>query len=203
MFTGFRFPLGDFVPSLKRILKLVTALRESDNSREAFNSLINELVALKVALSRVQRLQVDEKHQAELLALRQLAVQCQQSIDRLWDNIAEYQLHLQHYGIGYLSLDTWYSVKWALRGKDEVEKFRAEMHRHTRHMGILLLSLQGIQSQLEELHPATKQATLARLVHIFSFPDIAKLGVINNALPVHTVKRVTVPTEQTDCVNKP
>jgi hypothetical protein len=95
MSVGFGFSVGDFFAALNLVGTVIDALRESGNASSSFRSLISELYTLESSLLRVKRLDLDDSHKVQQLALRQAASQCQRTIDNFWKKTQKYQHHLQ------------------------------------------------------------------------------------------------------------
>src|SRR5687768_14416780 len=120
--VGFGFSIGDFLAVLRLVGAVIDALRESCYASSSFRSLINEineLYVLESALLRVKRLDLDDGHHAEMVALRQAALQCQWTIDSFYKKLQKYQPHLQQGGTESRIKDAWVKIKWAVCNKDD------------------------------------------------------------------------------------
>ena len=60
---------------------MIDALRDSGDSSSEYRALITQLYTLETALLRVKQLDFDRERYAEIIALRQAASQCQNTID--------------------------------------------------------------------------------------------------------------------------
>src|SRR3954462_3489585 len=114
MSVGFGFSAGDFIAALELVTTIVNALRESGDSSAEYQALIKQLYTLESALIRVKHLELDDKQYSEVLALRQAAAQCQNTIDAFWDKIQKYQPSLRAGGSGKRVRDGWRRIQWAL-----------------------------------------------------------------------------------------
>jgi hypothetical protein len=139
--VGFGFSAGDFISALELVATVISALRNSGTSSAEYCDLISQLYALETALLRVKQLEPDDSQHVELVALRQAAAQCQQTIDSFWEKIKKYQPSLKIGGSGTLVKDGWMRVKWALCKKEDVVRFKADLMAHTESIEILLTTV--------------------------------------------------------------
>lgn len=111
MSVGFGFSAGDFIAALQLVSTVIDALRDSGDSSTEYRSLIQQLFSLETALLKVKRLEADDEQRAEVIALRQAACQCQNTIDRFWQKIRKYQPCLRTGGSGSRVKDGWRKVQ--------------------------------------------------------------------------------------------
>ena len=142
MSVGFGFSAGDFIAALNLVNTVVASLRDAGGSSAEYQSLISQLYALETALLRVKRLELDDSQSAEVVALRQAASQCQNTIDTFWTTIKKYQPSLRSNGSGSRVKDGWRKVKWAVCKSDDVAKFKADLMGHTESIELLLMTIQ-------------------------------------------------------------
>jgi prephenate dehydratase len=140
MSVGFGFSAGDFIAAANLVQIVIDALRDSGDSSTEYRSLISQLYTLENALFRVKRLELDDH--AEVIALRQAAAQCQNTIDEFWIKIEKYQPSLRTGGSGSRVRDGWRKVKWAVCKKEDVVKFKADLMAHTESIELLLTTVQ-------------------------------------------------------------
>ncbi len=138
---SFGFSAGDFISALELVTTVVNALRESGGSSAEYHALIKQLYALESALIRVKQLEVDDAQHAEVVALRQAAAQCQNTIDTFWEKIKKYQPSLRAGGSGSRVKDSWKKIKWVWCKKEDVVKFKADLMAHTESIDILLTTI--------------------------------------------------------------
>ena len=81
MSVGFGFSAGDFIAAISLVSTVIDALRDSGDSSSEYRALITQLYTLETALLRVKQLDFDRERYAEIIALRQAASQCQNTID--------------------------------------------------------------------------------------------------------------------------
>ena len=141
MSVGFGFSAGDFIAALELVTTVVNALRESGDSSTEYQSLIKQLYTLESALIRVKQLELDDAQHAEVVALRQAAAQCQNTIDAFWDKIKKYQPSLRAGGSGSRVRDGWRKIKWALCKREDVVRFKADLMAHTQSIEMLLTTV--------------------------------------------------------------
>jgi hypothetical protein len=141
MSVGFGFSAGDFIAALRLVSTVIDALRDSGNSSAEYRALLSQLLTLETALLNVKRLEVDGEQHAEVIALRQAACQCQNTIDTFWEKIKNYQSSLRTGGSNSRVRDGWFKIKWALCQKDDLVKFKADLMGHTESIELLLMTM--------------------------------------------------------------
>ena len=142
MSVGFGFSIGDFIAALELVGTVIDALRESGQASTEYQELLRELFSLETALLHVKRLEVDESLHTELIALRQAAAQCQNTIDQFWTRIQKYQPHLGNLRTSSRIRGGWVKIKWALCRKDDLREFKANLVGHTQSINIILDTVQ-------------------------------------------------------------
>jgi hypothetical protein len=180
--VGFGFSVGDFLAVLRLIGAVIDALRESSYASSSFRSLINELYALESALLHVKRLDLDDSHHVEMVALRQAASQCQRTIDSFYSKIQKYQPHLQQGGTDSKIKDAWVKIKWAVCKKDDLDTFRAEIRGHTSSIGILLLTVQMESTTMHTRKQNSHYESLAGMIQRFSSQAMGTLNTITDSV---------------------
>lgn len=177
MSVGFGFSVGDFLAALDLIGTIIDALRQSSHAGSSFRSLINELYTLESALLRVKRLELDDSHSVEKLALRQAASQCQRTIDAFYKKIQKYQPHMLG-GTDSKIKDGWAKIKWAVCKKDDIETFRAEIRGHTSSLEILLITVQMEATTMDIRQRHSHHRGLASMIQGLFCQAMGKLSVI-------------------------
>lgn len=180
--VGFGFSVGDFLAALSLVGTVIDALRESSHASSSFRSLINELYALESALLRVKRLDLDDGHHVEKVALGQAASQCQRTIDAFYGKIRKYQPHLQQGGTDSKVKDAWAKIKWAVCKKDDLETFRAEIRGHTSSIEILLLTVQMEVMTTHTRKQDSHRKSLASQIQDLSCQAMRKLSTIADSV---------------------
>jgi hypothetical protein len=128
MSVGFGFSVGDFIAGLELVTTVIDVLRESSDSSQRYRELISELYSLETALLHVKRVELDESQNAEKIALRSAASQCQRTITEFWEKAQKYHPSLgKPSGSSSTIKDHWRKLKWALLKDDDVEKFKADL----------------------------------------------------------------------------
>lgn len=138
----FGVSVGDFISGINLIRELIKALEDSAGSSVEYRDLIRELYSLERALLEVKHLNLDESQHTQSVALRQAAVQCQQTIDEFLQKIRKFQPSSSTGGSKSPWRDGLRKIEWALYKKDDVQKFRAQLNGHTASINILLMTLQ-------------------------------------------------------------
>jgi Fungal N-terminal domain of STAND proteins len=136
--VGFGFSAGDFIAALKLVGTVIDALRDSGEAGTAYRELVQELHSLETALLHVKRLNGEEIPQAEIISLRQVAAQCQSTIDDFGTKVQKYQPHLSFNHSATPVKSGWMKIRWAVCKKDDVAKFKARLAGHTEAISILL-----------------------------------------------------------------
>ena len=143
MSVGFGFSAGDFIAALGLVKTVISALEDSGNVSTEYRELLSELRSLETALIAVKRFELDDSQYAEYIALRQVAAQCQRTIDDFWTKVEAYQPHLQWGGVSsHRWRDRWSKIRWAVCEKDDVAKFKTDLIMHTQSIQLLLATLQ-------------------------------------------------------------
>lgn len=132
---------GVFQAALRLVGTVIDALRGSSNASSDYRDLINKLLHLETALIQIKHVELDASQNAEKVALRQAAAQCQRTIEEFWKRLQEYQPHLRDEGSGSGVKDGWKKIKWAVCQKVDLEKFRASLRGHASSIEILLATV--------------------------------------------------------------
>ncbi len=142
MLPPFGFSVGDFVSGINLIRELIKALEDSAGSSAEYRHLIQELYSLERALLEVKHLDLEQSQHPQLVALKQVAVQCQETIDGFLNEIRKFQPALGNSGSRSSWKDGLRKIEWALYKKDDVQKLRAQLNGHTTSINILLMTIQ-------------------------------------------------------------
>ncbi|KAK3316799.1 hypothetical protein B0H66DRAFT_562214 [Apodospora peruviana] len=167
MSVGFGFSAGDFIAGLELVATIIDALRESGDSGRRYRELIRELYSLETALLQVKRLQLHESQNAEQIALRSAASQCQRTITEFWETAQKYHPSLGRSSSSPSTLrDQWMKLKWALLKEDDVEKFKADLRGHTGSINLLLSSCHMQSQAIEAAKREGEQKSLMALIQM-------------------------------------
>ncbi|KAI4259184.1 MAG: hypothetical protein LQ352_000858 [Teloschistes flavicans] len=135
MSAGFGFSVGDIVAGLKLIKQSIEALQDTKGSSADFEALGHEIASLKAGLEAVEDLKLDQTFGPEskhCLAIGQAIARCWQCVETFLSTIAKYQPWLRSKAPACLN---WKAnlkkIQWALCKKDDVNRFRAQLERHT------------------------------------------------------------------------
>lgn len=146
MSAGFGFSVGDIVAGLKLIKQSIEALQDTKGSSADFEALGHEIASLKAGLEAVEDLKLDQTFGPEskhCLAIGQAIARCWQCVETFLSTIAKYQPWLRSKAPACLN---WKAnlkkIQWALCKKDDVNRFRAQLERHTSSISMLLVTLQ-------------------------------------------------------------
>lgn len=138
----FGVSVGDSILGVNLIRELIKALEDSAGSSVEYRDLIRELYSLERPTLKVKHLNLDESQPTQSVALRQAAVQCQQTIDEFLQKIRRFQPSLSTGGSKSSWRDGLRKIEWALYKKDDVQRFRAQLNGHTASINIFLMTLQ-------------------------------------------------------------
>ena len=177
MSVGFRFTVGDFIAALELVSTVIDALRESGEASKDCRELLRQLYALETALLQVKRPEVDDAHLGQVTALKQVATQCQSSIDDFWKKFQVYELSLRSNHTDGLR-DKWLKVKWSLYHRNDIKKFKADLTGHTEAINVLLNAIQVSNMTLNN----RKHTSLAGRIQNAYFECMAKLGTIHTTV---------------------
>ncbi|KAL9587979.1 MAG: hypothetical protein Q9203_003203, partial [Teloschistes exilis] len=151
MSAGFGFSVGDIVAGLKLIKQSIEAIQDTKGSSADFEALGHEIASLKAGLEAVEDLKLDQTFGSEskqCVAIGQAIARCWKCVDVFLSTIAKYQPWLRSKAAS-ASLN-WKAnlkkIQWALCKKDDVNRFRAQLERHTSSISMLLVTLQVSQS---------------------------------------------------------
>ena len=142
MLPPFGFSVGDFVSGINLIRELIKALEDSAGSSAEYRHLIQEIYGLERALLEVKHLDLEQSQLPQHVALKQVAVQCQATIDGFLNKIRKFRPALGNGGSRSSWKDGLRKIEWALYKKDDVHKLRAQLNGHTTSINILLMTLQ-------------------------------------------------------------
>jgi len=146
MSVGFGFSVGDFLAAIDLVGTVIDALRSSSEAGSEYRELINQLLSLETTLLQVQKLEFEESQYQEVIALKETAARCRQTINGFWDKARKYQPWL---GRGSSSSmrkrklrEGWMKIRWAVCKKEDVAKFKTDLMGHTQSISLLLATVQ-------------------------------------------------------------
>lgn len=146
MSVGFGFSVSDIVMGLKLIKQSIEALQDTKGSSADFRALTHEIDSLKDGLEAVEDLKLDQQFglkSKQAAAIRHAVSRCRQCIETFLSTIAKYQPCLRTKAPASA---TWKAnlkkIQWALCKQDDVNRFRAQLERHSSSISMLLVTLQ-------------------------------------------------------------
>ena len=139
---SFGFSVGDFVAALQLVGTVIQSVSEVGGAKAEFRELVQQLYSLQSALLKVKQLEFDVEQEADYLALRQAASQCQFTIHSFWKRAGCFQRDLGSDSRGVKS--TWMQIRWTLCKKDDLIRFRADLAAHTEAIALILATLQMV-----------------------------------------------------------
>ncbi|KAL8758219.1 MAG: hypothetical protein Q9184_003988 [Pyrenodesmia sp. 2 TL-2023] len=165
MSAGFGFSVGDLVLGLKLIKQSIEALEDTKGSSAEYQALTQEIDSLKDGLEAVEDLRLDQRlgpKSKACIAVQEAVSRCRRCIDVFLSTIAKYQAWLR---TNESSGSAWKAnlkkIQWALCKRDDVNRFRSQLERHSSSISMLLVTLQVNQSfEQSEQQQHHYQATL-------------------------------------------
>jgi hypothetical protein len=160
MTVPFGFSVGDFVTGIGLVRNIIDALQTSSSSRGRYQGLLSELFTLERALLEVKKLSFDDEQVTEakkldvealLGALHRTAVQCQDSIDKLFANVRKHEGHLTVNGSGSKWKDALRKLQWSLLTDKDLEESRAEIRGHSSSITMLITIVQLYVCRIAEI----------------------------------------------------
>ena len=181
MSEGFGFSVGDFVAALELVSTVIDALRENGEAGNEIRELLRQLYGLETALIHVKRLELEDSQQAELLALRQAAAQCQRTISEFYDKVKPYQKDLGPFASTSSQLKhRWMRIRWALCKREDVAKFKADLAGHTASIQLLLSTLQIASASIHGRKQDSQQRNLASRIQDSYFQLMRKMVTMSD-----------------------
>ena len=144
MAPAFGFSVGDFIACISLVRSLHSALNDGAGAKLQYRRLITELINLERALTEVRYLQVEESQASQKIALEQVALQCQESIEDFLKRNAKFKptLGAQTTSSKWSWRVNLHKIQWALCQDDAIDKLKAEVTGHTLTINTLLATTQ-------------------------------------------------------------
>ena len=134
--------VGDIISLSLLIKDLVRTLDNSRGSSAEYQAVIRELWSLDHALLEVEAFTRSCDQTVQLNALsataNQCADQCRKCITNFHEHVKKFERSLQPGGSGNFIKDTASKVRWQISEKEDLAKFRAEIHAHCFSINMLL-----------------------------------------------------------------
>ena len=136
--------VGDIITLSLLIKDLARSFDDSRGASAEYQAITGELTSLEHALSQVEEIFKTLNHYADLSALdrtaNQCVEQCRESITKYKERTKKFERSLQAGGSRNILRDTTSKLKWQASEKDELPKFRLELHTHCMFINMLLNS---------------------------------------------------------------
>ncbi len=143
--AAFGFSVGDIIAGVNLLIEAVQSLNASHGAQADYQELGRELQSLNSGLDGIGALSLDSTYEAEISAVNAAVDKCRTCV----------QAFVQRYD-GFKSLENtsterWSlarlkncgrGVQWAVWKKDDVVRFRDQVHCHSGAIGMLLDTLQ-------------------------------------------------------------
>ncbi|KAK2808907.1 hypothetical protein FQN49_008667 [Arthroderma sp. PD_2] len=149
MSAGFGFSVGDFIACTKVAKSIFLAFREGTGASPTYQRLVADLNSLMYGLEEIRYLQFDESQKSQKLALEDVAIRCQQTIEAFLQQNAKFKASLGKEQTASRFRTRLHKVEWALCMKTEVDTLRTEILGHTTSINTLLITLQSSIAALQ------------------------------------------------------
>lgn len=128
--AAFGFGVGDFIAVATLINNIRGSLQDCGGARDDYQELERELRHLELTLAVVKTLTGPPERQAEIVAIKSIALSCRQTLDAFDKNIKKYERSLSVTSrVGRLKASG-RAVQWGLLMQADVEKFRTYIVAH-------------------------------------------------------------------------
>ena len=136
--------VGDIITLSLPIKNLAKSLDDSRGASAEYQAIIRELSSLEHALSQVEEVFKTLNYSGNLSALERTAnqcvEQCRESITKYKERTKKFERSLQAGSSRNILRDTTSKLKWQAFEKDDLPKFRVELHTHCIFINMLLTS---------------------------------------------------------------
>ena len=136
--------VGDIITLSLLIKSLAKSFDDSRGASAEYQAITRELTSLEHALSQVEVVFKTFNHSGSLNPLDQTAnqcvEQCRESIMKYKERTKGFERSLQVGGSRNMFKDTTSKLKWQAFEKDDLPKFRVELHTHCIFINMLLTS---------------------------------------------------------------
>ena len=136
--------VGDIITLSLLIKNLAKSLDDSRGASAEYQAITRELSSLEHALSKVEAVFKTINHSGDLNAIdrtaNQCVEQCRDCIMKYKERTEKFERSLQAGGSGNIFRDTTSKVRWQAFEKDDLPKFRVELHAHCIFINMLLNS---------------------------------------------------------------
>ena len=134
--------VGDIITLSLFIKDLAKSLDDSRGASAEYQAITRQLSSLEHALSQVEEVFKTLNHSGTLSALDRTAnkcvEQCRESITKYKERTKKFERSLQAGGSRNIFRDTTSKLKWQAFEKDDLPKFRVELHTHCIFINMLL-----------------------------------------------------------------
>ena len=142
MAVAFGFSVGDFIAAINLVVTISDALKASGQASSDHKELLGQLSCLEGVLRKIDSLEHTNASTEEILALRQAASLCANTIESFWRKASK----LRDLSGGTQRSDTlqlaWRRVRWAVCKKNDINNLRASLFLHTQNLELILLLVQ-------------------------------------------------------------
>lgn len=181
MSVGFGFSVSDFAAALELVSTVIDALRENGQAGSEIREILRQLYGLETALIHVKRLDLEDSQQAELLAVRQAAAQCQRTITDFYDKIQPLQKDAGPFtSTSSCFKARWVRLRWALCKREDVARFKADLAGHTASIQLLLSTLQMKTASIYGQKRDLQQRDLVSLIQKYYFGMMQHLAALSD-----------------------
>ncbi len=143
--VAFGFSVGDLIASVNLLIDVAHSLDNTHGAQADYQELGRELQSLNSGLDGIGALSLDSKYEAEILAVNAAVDKCRTCVKAFVKRYEAFK------SLENTSRENWSlarlkncgrGVQWAVWKKDDVVRFRDQVHCHSEAIGMLLDTLQ-------------------------------------------------------------
>jgi hypothetical protein len=138
MAAPFGFGVGDFIAVATLIKNIKSALQDSGGARDDYQELERELQLLELALAALRSLTGPPQRQAEIMAIKLIALSCRHTLDAFYANIKKYDRSLSVTSRVGVMRASGKMVQWGLLMQADVVKLRSYVAAHVGSLNTLI-----------------------------------------------------------------
>jgi hypothetical protein len=138
MVPAFGFGVGDFIAVATLINSIRTALQDYGGARDEYQELERELGLLELALTAVKSLTGPPQRDAEIAAIKVIALSCRHMLNAFYQNVKKYEQSLSVTSRVTKFRASGRMVQWGLLMQGDVTKVRGYVAAHVASLNTLI-----------------------------------------------------------------
>lgn len=161
---SFGFSAGDFIAAATLVKDIVVCLKDTGGSASEYQELMLELDTLRLALDKIEHLNVSEERQLATNAIKVAALNCQYVLRDSLTKLRKYK-GLEHGtdGGGWIRSSA-KKAQWEVAMKKDIQDLRAYLAAHTNSLNIRLVT-EGLYETPIQTKTASLSSTGKRLLY--------------------------------------